>query len=110
MIENPIDWYLECGKYAIDNRYSNQFGLFFLIRDNAPDTIKNIYRKYLDLCIKPFLSLGLFRIKNNNIVDFEETKNPVELEQIELFKQLIKKGYIDNTVFPPRIIGLNNSH
>lgn len=107
MIENPKQWYLECLDYAIENKNSMDFGLFFLIDDDAPEKIKNSYKKYLDLCIKPFISMGFHLIKDNHISGFIETDNPTAQEQIELFKQLISKGYIDNTVFLPKIIGLN---
>ena len=46
-------------------------------------------------------------LENGHITSFEHTDNPALQEQIELFKLLVKKGYIDNNVFPPKVIGLN---
>ena len=107
MIENPYNWYLECINYAIKNKYSMDYGLFFIIDEKAPESIKQDYKKYLDLCINPFISMGLHLIEHNHIVGFLETDNPVEKEQIDIFNQLVKRGYIDNTVFSPKVIGLN---
>lgn len=104
MVENPYNWYTECTTYAVGNKYSLQYGMFFLIKDNAPENIDSVYRKYLDLCIKPFLSNELHILENNRIVGFLKTDNPIELEQIEIFKQLVEKGYINNDIFPPKII------
>ncbi|MCQ2173319.1 MAG: hypothetical protein MJZ17_11335 [Bacteroidales bacterium] len=104
MIENPYNWYLECGKYAIENKHSMDYGLFFRIEENAPENVKKSYRKYLDICIKPFISMGLHMIEDNHIVDFVRTDNPIEQEQIELFQYLVDIGYIDNSVFLPKVI------
>lgn len=96
MLENPNDWYFECGKYAKQNKYTMEYGALFLIDDNAPDTVKNVYRKYINLCLKPFKSLGLCKFENNRLVGFFETDNPTEQEQIDIIKELIRKGYLDN--------------
>ena len=104
MIENPYNWYTECIEYAVKNKRSMQYGMFVLLKDNVPENIRNSYKKYLDLCIKPFLSNELHILENNKIIGFLETDNPIELEQIELFKQLVEKGYINNDIFPPKII------
>lgn len=103
MIDNPYNWYLECGEYAIENKNSMDYGFLFLIDNNAPDSVKKSYRKYLDLCIKPFLSMNLHIIKNNHIVGFSDTDNSTELEQIKLFNKLVEKGFINNDVYPPTI-------
>jgi len=107
MIENPYNWYLESSKYAIENKYSMDYGLFFLIDEKAPENVQKSYRKYLDLCINPFISMGLHLIEKDHIVGFIETDNPIEKEQIDVFSQLVKNGYIDNSVFSPKVIGLN---
>lgn len=107
MIENPLDWYNECGKYAIDNQYYSRYGVFFLIKEETPAIVKEKYRKYLDLCIKPFLSNEVHIFKDGHIVGFEPTDNPALQEQIDIFKQLVQKGYINNDVYPPKVIGLN---
>ena len=104
MIENPYNWYTECIEYAKENKHAMEYGLFFLIDENAPENAKKCYRKYLDLCIKPFLSNELHILENTRMVGFHETDNSIELEQIELFKKLVQKGYINNDVYPPKII------
>lgn len=107
MIENPYNWYLECVDYAITNKTSMDYGLLFLIDESAPENVKTSYLKYLDICINPFISRGLHFVKDNHIAGFLETNNPIEQEQIRLFKYLVHQGIIDNSVFSPKIIGLN---
>lgn len=104
MIDNPQEWYYECGDYAIDNKYNNEYGFLFLIDNDAPEAVKKTYKKYLELCIKPFLSNGIHIVKNGHIDGFEKTDSPALLEQIELFYQLVQMGYINNDVFPPKVI------
>lgn len=96
MIENPYNWYLECGKYAKPNKYTMEYGALFLIDDNAPDAVKNIYQKYINLCLKPFISLGLCKFENNRLIGFFEADNPTEQEQVNIIKELIRTGYLDN--------------
>lgn len=99
MRENPREWYEQCGKYAVANKYSMDFGVLFVLKPNAPEHIKDVFRKYIELCKKPFHSLGLNVYENNCIVDFLPTENLFEREQIEVAKQLIKTGYLNNDPF-----------
>lgn len=106
MIENPYNWYSECAKYAIKNKFHVEYGFLFLIDDKAPQSVKASYMKYIELCIGPFLSNEVHIFKDGHIVGFEPTDNPALQEQIDIYKQLVQKGYINNDVYPPKVIGL----
>lgn len=97
--QEPYKWYLESGKYAIENKYCMEFGALFLLLPEAPPEVIEAYKNYIKLCIKPFMNRNLCLYKNNRIVGFLPTNDPLEHEQIEIFKQLIKDGYINNEPF-----------
>jgi len=99
MAENPRDWYEQCGKYAVENKYSMDFGVLFLLKPNAPENIKILFRKYIELCKKPFHALGLNVYKDKCIVGFLPTDDLFEQEQIEIAKRLIETGYLNNNPY-----------
>ncbi len=95
----PYEWYLESGKYAIKNKHCMDYGALFLLQPEAPPEAIEAYKKYINLCKKPFMNRNLCLYKNNRVVSFLPTNDPLEQEQIEIFKQLIKDGYINNDPF-----------
>ena len=96
---DPLNWFIKCGKYAIENKYCMEFGAMFRMRSDAPSDVIEAFREYLKLCKKPFLNRGLCLIRNNRVVGFLPTNDPLEQEQIEVFKDLVKEGFIDNDPF-----------
>lgn len=98
MIENPHEWVKDFAEY-IEKPLEFQYGMLCIISKNAPIKSKKAYEKYISLVKKTIQSYDAVIIENWEIKGFHDVADDaVYKEQIEIAKELIKKGIISSYI------------
>lgn len=99
MVENPKIWFEKCSEYAVPNENIIVYGDLFLLKDNAPDEIKGLYKQYIDLLKKVYINSNFLIIVNKEIVNIQDNLPPRDYEQAKLTIHLIEKGLLKSPIF-----------
>lgn len=99
MVKNPQAWFEKCSNYAVPNENTILFGDLFLLQDNAPNEIMEIYKAYIALLKKVYVNTSVFDIENKEIIGMRDDLTPKGREQAELAIKLIEQGLL-----PPKVV------
>nr|DAU90832.1 MAG TPA: hypothetical protein [Caudoviricetes sp.] len=75
-----------------------EIGDFVLIKDDAPAKAKKAYKQYIKLIEKTILSWEGLSIEHRRIVGVNAKAKGKEKEQCEIVMELIKAGYINQSI------------
>lgn len=98
MVKNPQAWFEKCSNYAVPNKNTILFGDLFLLQDNAPNEITEIYKAYIALLKKVYVNTSVFDIENKAIIGMRDDLTPKGREQAELAIKLIEQGLLPSKV------------
>lgn len=98
MVKNPQAWFEKCSNYAVPNENTILFGDLFLLQDNAPNEIMEIYKAYIALLKKVYVNTSVFDIENKEIIGMRDDLTPKGREQAELAIKLIEQGLLPSKV------------
>lgn len=98
MVKNPQAWFEKCSNYAVPNENTILFGDLFLLQDNAPNEIMEIYKAYIALLKKVYVNTSVFDIENKEIIGMRDDLTPKGREQAELVIKLIEQGLLPSKV------------
>lgn len=105
MVENPQAWFKKSCEYAIPNDNSIVYGDLFLLQDDAPKEVRELYAQYIDLLRKVYINTSFLKINNKEIIGIQDNLSSKGYEQAKLTMHLIKSGVLKSQIFKLRLNG-----
>ena len=90
--------YVDEFKEYIKEPLDFQYGMFCILKDDAPEQVLKAYYDYISLCSKVIQSWDETIIEDWKIQGFEKADSEKQQKQIDIAKKLIEDGIISNKI------------